>query len=267
MFRRIKMLYHAIAAWASQTTQVSNRVDLERLECLSPIDRYVVCSGVFNNQALFDPVYEDWRIKRLNKMLEIYGIDYFKGRKILELGGGHGDIGAFFAELGADVLSLDGRIQNVNFARLKHRKVENIKFVQFNLEHDFSSFGRFDLIINFGLLYHLRHVEEHLKCCFSMADDIVLETVVCDSSDPDKIVFCQERSAVDEESLEGTGSRPSPFYVEKIATENNFQFVRYFTPDLNSGGIFSYDWPHRNDGRGARGDNFELRRFWRLQKK
>jgi SAM-dependent methyltransferase len=198
MFWRTKLLYNAIAGWASRTTQISNRVDLERLECLSPIDRYVVCSGIFNNQALFDPVYEDWRIKRLNKMLEIYGIDYFKGRKILELGGGHGDIGAFFAELGADVLSLDGRIQNVNFARLKHLKVANLRFAQFNLEHNFSSFGRFDLIINFGLLYHLKDVENHLKCCFSVADDIILETVVCDSSDPDKIVLCQERSEIEQ---------------------------------------------------------------------
>ena len=39
------------------------------------------------------------------------GFDFFKGKKILELGAGHGDIGAFFAELGADVLCLDGRIR------------------------------------------------------------------------------------------------------------------------------------------------------------
>jgi hypothetical protein len=52
MFWRTKLLYNAIAAWASRTTQISNRVDLERLECLSPIDRYVVCSRVSDNQAL-----------------------------------------------------------------------------------------------------------------------------------------------------------------------------------------------------------------------
>jgi 2-polyprenyl-3-methyl-5-hydroxy-6-metoxy-1,4-benzoquinol methylase len=69
---------------------------------------------------------------------KFYGVDFFKGKKVLELGCGHGDIGAFFADLGADVLCLGGRIQNINFAKLKHRKVANLKFVQFNLENDFS---------------------------------------------------------------------------------------------------------------------------------
>ena len=59
----------------------------------------------------------------------MYGIDYFKNKNVLELGGGHGEIGAFFAELGANVLCLDGREQNVNFANLKHRKLNNFKCI------------------------------------------------------------------------------------------------------------------------------------------
>lgn len=263
MLSTVKKLHHVITAWGSQIT---NRLDLELLEVnLSPIDKHIVYSGLVNRTGLFHPSYEGWRVKRFNKMLEIYGFDFFKGKKILELGAGHGDIGAFFADLGAEVLCLDGRIQNINFARLKHRKLTNIKFVEFNLENDFSRFGRFDLIIDFGLIYHLRNVEEHLKCCFATADDIIMETVVCDSSDPHAIFFCEEKREVDEEAVEGTGSRPSPFYIERIATENNFDFTRYFTPDLNFGEQFQYDWEHRNDNR--LGENFHLRRFWRLKKR
>jgi len=263
---KMRTLHRALGTWSAQTLQVRNRLDLEMLECLSPIDRYVVYSGVLNNSALFDPSYEGWRLGRLNKMLEIYGVDYFKGRKILELGAGHGDIGAFLADLGAEVLCLDGRIQNVNFARLKHRKVPGVRFELANLEEDFSRFGRFDLAVHFGLLYHLRHVEENLRYTFSMADDVVMETVVCDSSDPQRVIFCAERSHIAEEALDGTGSRPSPFYVERIAAENGFGVQRYFTADLNSGDYFYYDWKHLNNERGSRSDDFRLRRFWRFQK-
>ena len=56
-----------------------------------------------------------------------------------------------------------------------------------------------------------------------MSDEIVLETVVCDSTDPYKICYFKENKNVDEEALEGTGSCPSPFYIERIANENNFE--------------------------------------------
>ena len=281
MLSKARKFIRALGVWSSRIT---NQTDLELLrrvlslqeDRLSPIDKHLFHSGLINQGGLFHSSYENWRVRRCTKILEIYGVDYFKNRKVLELGAGHGDIGAFFAELGADVLCLDGRIQNVNIARLKHRKVPNVKFEQFNLERDFSPFGRYDLIINFGLVYHLRNVDSHLKCCFSVADDMVLETVVCNSVDPRKIFYCGERREVEDEALEGTGSRPSPFYVERIAQENNFEVIRYFTSDLNSGQEtpnayqFRYDWKHKNDEsfnvhfRG--GEPHDLRRFWRFKK-
>lgn len=268
----------ALRVWSSRTT---SQIDLELLKRnleleegkLSPIDKHIFYTGLIDRKGLFHNSYENWRVRRCNKIIEIYGLGYFKGKRILELGAGHGDIGAFFAELGAQVLCLDGRSQNVNFAALKHRKIPNIGFKQFNLEQDFSSVGRFDLIINFGLIYHLRNVNSHLRCCFSIADDMLVETVVCDSTDPNKIFFCEERQEVDEEALEGTGSRPSPFYIERIAHENNFEVLRYFTADLNSGQEnpteyqFRYDWKHKNDDSfNAHFGGPDLRRFWRFRK-
>jgi SAM-dependent methyltransferase len=237
---------------------------------LSPIDRHVMQTALYSDWAgLFHPSYGAWRVKRCNKILDIYGIDFFKDRKILELGCGHGDIGAFFAELGAQVLGLDGRQRNVTFARLKHRNVAGIRFEQFNLEDDFSGFGRFDLIINFGLIYHLRDINAHLRACFSCADDLVMETVVCDSTDPYKVTLCDEKKLGtplddNESSIKGIGCLPSPFFIERVATENGFRVDRHFTPDLNAGVQFNYDWSPKNDGR--LGEGLSLRRFWRFVK-
>ncbi len=269
MLSKIKKLYDSIVDLLRILKTVIlknvNRFDMQLHNAiLSPVERHIFLSSMYNKAGLFHPSYEDWRVKRINKILEIYGIDYFNNKKILELGGGHGDIGAFFAELGANVLCLEGRIQNVNFAKLKHHKIKNFKCLQFNLENDFSKFGRFDLIINLGLLYHLKNVEAHLNYCFKMSDDILLESVVCDSTDPYKIFFCDENKKIDEEALGGTGSRPSPFYIERIAKENNFEVIRYFSEDLNCGNQFIYNWSHRNDNN--LGGNFKLRRFWRFKK-
>jgi SAM-dependent methyltransferase len=265
LLKKIKRLYRGIVE-LSEISNVVHSIDLQLSNIyLSPITRHVYLSAFFRKTGgLFEPYYEDWRIKRINKILELYGIDYFKNKNVLELGSGHGDIGAFFAELGANVLSLEGRIQNINYATLKHRKIENFKCIQFDLENDFSNYGKFDLIINLGLLYHLKNVDGHLNCCFKMSDDILLETVVCDSTDPYKIFYCEENKKVDDHALNGIGSRPSPFYIERIAKENSFEAIRYFGDELNSGTQFCYDWEHKDDNR--LGDNFRLRRFWRLRK-
>ncbi|MFT4115687.1 class I SAM-dependent methyltransferase [Bradyrhizobium sp.] len=262
MLSKVKRFYRAASELSSM---INSRVDLQILDYkLSPIDKYLFLSGLNTQAGLHHHSYDIWRAKRFNKILSIYGVDYFKGKRVLELGSAHGDIGAFLAELGADMLCLEGRSENVTVAKLKYRNIKNLQFVNVNLEHDFSRFGQFDLIVNFGLLYHLKNVDAHLRCCFQMSNDILMETVVCDSTDPDKIFFCDEDKGKDEEALDGVGSRPSPFYVERIAEELGLEVVRYFDADLNCGNQFLYDWKHNNDNR--LGDDWRLRRFWRFKK-
>jgi SAM-dependent methyltransferase len=262
MLSKIKRLHIALKAWADQTINPLQPGLLK--STLSPIEKHVANTMAISKEGLFHGSYDGWRTKRCNKILEIYGIDYFRNKKILELGSGHGDIGAFLADLGADVLCLDGRSQNVTFARLKQWKVPRLKVEQFDLEKDFSSYGRFDLIINFGLIYHLTNVDQHLQTCFGMADDMILESVVCDSTDPHRLVLVPGDANVDEETLTGTGSRPSPFYIERLAMESGFAADRYFTADLNHQHNFRYDWKHKNDG--FLSENFALRRLWRFRK-
>jgi hypothetical protein len=252
---------------------VIKRIDrrLERLESavlvapLSPIDRHITLQTAYRTDALYDMSYPQWRTVRINKLLEFYGIEHFKGLNILELGAGLCEIGAFFAELGANVTCLEGRKEQVTFAKLKHRKIPNLHIHVCDLEDDFSKYGKFDLILHFGLLYHLKNVDEHMRTCFGMADEIVLETVVCDSDDPYLLATYPGRPNVIEESPHGHGCRPSPAYVERLATGAGFGVERHFTSDLNaSDGQFVYDWEPKNDGNLG---GFNLRRFWRLSRK
>jgi SAM-dependent methyltransferase len=261
---KVAKVYRSILA-LPELVRTVNRIERELTTArMGPIDRHVLLNAVGSRAGLFHESYDDWRVVRINKILELYGVDFFPGKRILELGAGHGDIGAFFAELGAQVVCLDGRIQNVNLARLKHRDVPGIEFRRQDLETDFTGAGRFDLVIDMGLLYHVPNVAEHLGWALSMADEIVLETSVCDSTDPHLVLLEAEDSRVDEEALGGTGSRPSPFFVERLARESGFEIVRCFTADLNAGPQFRYDWAHRNDGGSPK--DMSLRRFWRFMR-
>jgi len=250
---------------AAALSQARDRSDLLTIDLTwTPIDRHLAHVALSNRDGLFHHSYHDWRTRRIEKLLELYGADYFIGRSILELGCGHAEIGAFFADLGANVLAVDGRAKNINYARLRHRNVGRLRLEVHDLETDFTSLGNFDLIINFGLLYHLRDVGTHLRRCFSLTDDLVLETVVCDSQDPDLVLLRDENANAEEEALRGTGSRPSPFFIERLSAENGFSIERIFSGDLNSGKQFCYDWQHRNDG--SPNDDLVNRRFWRFRR-
>ncbi len=260
-------LMRAAIRRARQVLRFSDRFDrfemIVNTAHLSPIDRHVAMHMASTKHAVYAISYAHWRVNRINMMLKLYGQDWFTGKRILELGSGLSDIGAFFADLGAEVLCLEGREDTAAFARLKHRNVERLKIEVQDLERDFARFGKFDLIIHFGLLYHIPEVEAHLRRCFGMCDEMVLETVVCDSNDPSRLELVPERADVIEEAMHGMGSRPSPAYVERIAQEAGFAPEMIKSADLNVGDQFVYDWEAKNDGDLG---GWRNRRFWRFSR-
>ena len=226
---------------------------------LDSVDAYINRHFFYNDTGHFHPHYNEWTTKRITKILEIYGTNW-KEKKILELGSGLGNIGSFFAHLGAKVLALEGRKNNVNFANLRFRNLKNFESVFCDLGGDFTSYGKFDLIINFGLIEVMDNIDNLnnvLKCCAKMSDNILIETLVCDSTDPSKIIYFERDTKLNDESLSHQWVRVSPFYIEKFFKENNFEMFRHFTEDLNTE-KHHYNWKHKNDGS----INQSMRRFW-----
>ena len=203
----------------------------------------------------------------MKKLLAIFPPEYFPGKKVLELGSGIGYIGAFLADLGADVLALEGRVSNVNFAKLRYRNLPTFNPVLFDLDNDFAHFGRFDLIVNFGYLEIASSIEHTLNCCTQMTDNILVETLVCDSEDPDKVIHDQCGNVGIDHPLNVQYSlRPSPLYIEKYFKNHDWVVSRHFSADLNTS-IHKYDWEHRNldELRYGKKGPF-LRRFWHFYK-
>jgi len=244
----------------------TNRDEVRRLGWLNmsalrrenPIDWYVMGSHYFFENGHFHDHYVEWRIRRLRKIMEIFGAD-FAGKRILEIGGGVGDMGAFFAAMGATVISLEGRLVNQQFAALKYRELSNFQSIVFDAEEDFTHLGRFDLILNLGFLEVITKVDHVLDCCCRMSDHVFVETMVCDSLDPDEVAIVDFIPGIDH-PLHGKGARPSPGYIERFFELHGYATRRAFDSDLNTY-MHVYDWNHED--RGAI-DNY--RRFWYFSK-
>lgn len=255
----LRGLRNEIDTIRNQTQEIKS-LALADLKAGDPLDWFVVSNYHFMYQGHFHTHYDEWRMRRIRKVLELYGGD-FSGKRILEIGGGIGDIGAFFARLGATVCSLEGRVVNRQLAAIKFRAIPGFQSVACDVEEDFSHLGRFDLIINFGLIEVVKDIDNVMECCCRMSDHVFLETMVCDSTDPDKIVYVDMDPDGVDHPMYGKSARPSPFYIERFFEKKGFAIQRAFHADLNTH-YHAYDWEHRNSAE----INNRNRRFWYFTK-
>lgn len=208
--------------------------------------------------------HSDWQVNRINFILSKYPNEFFRGKRILEVGAYNGYIGAYFSSLGADVHCLEGRIENVvnikNDYPMVTAEVANLDTPDWN-------WGKWDIIINFGLYYHLeKYHKEHLKNCINNCDLMFFETVVYDSNKSE--LFFRNENGFDQ-SLSLIGGTPSRKFVEDIFCDKKSDFNIYNDSSLN--GLASlgennfnkmythkYDW----DESGNAIYNEFYRRFW-----
>lgn len=187
----------------------------------------------------------------MNGVKKYISPDYFKSKTLLEIGCGHADIGHMFYELGANVTSSDVRGEHLENVKQKY---PHIKTLQIDGDND-SIKDKYDIIVHWGLLYHLREIEAHLENVSQNCDVLLLETEVSDSDDKDFFISTNEDGY--DQAFNAKGIRPSESYVEHVLEKNGFQFKLVKDPILNSG-FHCYDWNISNSKTWRSG----LRRFW-----
>ena len=200
--------------------------------------------------------HSDWQVNRIKFILSKYPADFFKGKRILELGAYNGYIGAYFSALGAEVHCVEGRQENVDRIKIDY---PNVSVDCINLDSPYWIFGKWDIIINFGLFYHLEKFhKEHLKNCIENCDLMFFETVVYDSSNAE--IFFKEENG-DDQSLSYIGGTPSTSYIENIFNESGLGYIKFSAPELNGHPHF-YDWVDRD----SKVFDLHSRRFWIIKK-
>jgi hypothetical protein len=186
--------------------------------------------------------HPNWQENRIKYILSLYDKDFFKGKTILELGPYNGFIGSYFQSIGSHVTSIEGRLENVENIKKDYPNIENI--IHYNLDTDKWEWGNFDIIINFGLYYHLHNFhKEHLTNCINNCNIMFFESVIYDS-DISEIYFREEVG--EDQSLSGMGGTPTLKYIENIFIKNDIDYEIHDSSNLN-GDNHLYDWESVND--------------------
>jgi len=202
--------------------------------------------------------YRESQLTRLVNLFAFNDVERWRGMRVLEVGAGLGHLGDAFTHIGFDVSSTDGRPEHVEAMRMRGRE----SFVLDLDEVGVDQVGDFELILAFGVLYHLARPEEFLRSCAVKGRVLLLETVVCDEREP-VIKWVDESGGWlgQDQAVSRRGCRPSPSWVEQTCRDAGFTTVRDISSPLANWRIGSFDWePHFTGAWTRKGVN--LRKMW-----
>ena len=207
---------------------------------------------------MFDGHYKDWRKRRFDKIISIFGEDFFKDKTMLELGAGFGENGRMFQDLGAKVTYAEARKEHLDVLL---ERDSNAKIIVLDQDKIWNLNRKFDIVLHWGVLYHIDNWKQDLFCATNHSDLIFLESIVCASDDPNYEIKLHEEGY--DQAINNVGSRPSAAMVEAHVKSLGYSFTRYDDSSLNSS-FHIYDWvvsetDTRDIGMGCR-------RFWILKR-
>ena len=202
--------------------------------------------------------YEERNFKLSKIIIDYYGVNFFRGKKILDLGCGNGEIANIFSNLGSNVLAVDARQENINIVNKKFPKIKTLKV---DLDEYFPFLDQqFDLILSLGLICHLSNYYKHIEDIFQLSsENIIIETEVLDCDDISIIGVDEDRS-VSDLSFNGLGSIVSSKNIQDEFVKNNYKFKIINETKINTK-YHHYDWLPKNIGRKQTN-----RRLWFLKK-
>lgn len=206
--------------------------------------------------------YRIAREARVRNLLRHTDPEQLRGKTILELGCGSGEIGACFEPLGCRVISVDASPAHLDdLARIyPHRERRRVDLDRL----DPAEFPGVDIILSFGLFYHLSRPTAHARAVARIAPTLWLETVVCDS-DEAEVLMVEETG--EDQAASGVGCRPSPAWIELVHEALGYRVTDISSPDCNWPGPYGsvFDWTPRNDRASFR-DGCFLRRMYRMER-
>lgn len=224
----------------------------------------------------FQADYIEWREKRINLVLNLYGEENLKGKTLLELGSGLGHVSNTFYHLGAITTTAEGRYDNIEQGKILH---PYLNFIQLDQDGDWEPVkGRvFDIIIHWGVLYHLNSWQSDImNVSECMHDDSVLfiESEVLRGTDPECEVKAHENDHYWDTALNAIGTRATANRIESVFGEFGLEYTRYDTNELNVT-FHTYSWeadpefipPDVNVIHNMNDVSTGHRRFWQCKRK
>ena len=215
------------------------------------------------------PFYQEWFQSRLDKTVSIFGEDWFADKKVLELGACHGDFGLALTNLGANLTYVDARYEHLE--SIQQRLQVPSKLIQLDQNQTYDLGEKFDLVLHYGVLYHLENWRQDLACALNHSNLMLLETVV----HPDNNVedYWEPGGGYHYDEYNCLHPTFTEVSVEKTLTELGAKFIRFDNRSLNTIGRLhdnviirnEYSWTSSNYMQFADKvvDNIEYRTHFR----
>lgn len=188
----------------------------------------------------FDNCYNRWRETRMNKLISLFGEDW-SGKKVLELACAYGNIGLHLKSLGADVTFADARQNHLDIVLSKDPTAKTLLIDQ---DTDWQINQQFDIVLHFGVLYHLDNWRRDLSNAILHTKILVLESAVVDS-DKEYEYKLFEEDEDGENAFNSIGTMVSAVTIENHLQGLNCTLRRFDDEDLNTN-WFNYTWKTSN---------------------
>lgn len=213
--------------------------------------------------------HSEWTNKRVKKIIDIFGKNWFYEKNILELGACHGDVGIQLLTLGANVHFTDARMDNLSIAceKLKDCAIDaNVSVLN---QENVYDLGHYDLVVHMATLCHISNWRQDLQCATNHSNLMILETSVM----PIEGSFEREYQPYDHSY--GPFTKNTMHEFTESAVEDELKnlgcaFIKITDSDLNCYGwshnnvMFHnvYDWKY-NDVKDSKDNKiFSYRRMW-----
>jgi SAM-dependent methyltransferase len=143
------------------------------------------------------------------------------GRSVLEVGAGVGHLTRFFLDRNCRIVATEGRAENADELA---RRLPEVDVHRADVEESLEHLGRFDVVLCYGLLYHLENPIRALRNMSEVCSDLLLiETQVCDTDVP--VLRLEDEPTFVNQSLRGFAHRPSPSYLAIALNRIGFDYV------------------------------------------
>jgi len=178
-----------------------------------------------NKKAVFDRQHALALSKAKQGFLDTFLPDLVKSlgiKKALDLGCGFGYFSGYLKNIGLDVTGIDGRPENIKIAKERN---PGLKFICANAEL-FSSedFGKFDLTLCLGLLYHLENPFSAIRNIAAVTQKIcIAESIIC-PNDSTVTVLTEECPGQDQ-GVSYVAQIPSESWLVKVFYNAGFSHV------------------------------------------
>jgi hypothetical protein len=222
--------------------------------------------SIKENDDRFQGAYITWRPIRINKLISILGENWFKDKKILELGCGFGHIGIELKKLGSIVTFAEAQEEYV--LQIASNAGESDIYI-IDQDDKWQLDEEFDLVINWGVNYHLDNWRQDIKNSIKHGKIVSLETEVIDSDDITDEAKIREVGWF-AGAKNSVGTRPSVAAIEILLRNLGAKFERYDDEDLNCensewGWWYKYDWKEGECKSVLKNQFYDgLRRFWMI---